>query len=403
MGLAAWINGTKCADCGMKIQGPKFPRVVFGSQMWVCGRCQERLKTDQKLERDAAEQHRQQEEDAAVRGRSDADIAEVLMRSALRQYGAFAKEVSNATGGEIALNAMSAFMFVLFAESSVFRKLSNLQIDEARVERIHELFVRYALARFIHITVRNVPHAVETVPIDRAALLTDLVAGYRQVAEVHRKNTVVLLDVIGKDPTRIIEAMIGFGVRQFFIPESRFAELLLSDKEKFRRLLLCVVQILTRAATLKAPTPQELAVIATPINRRIEVGLPDSWLLRQTEPWILYYDPCTPQYNLLITVRAMVSDRSPIDVVRKTLLINSPDTEPEMLTPTRASAHYRITGQEQGEAKDDYHWILVDNQTTQLHYALFTLSTLVGRADSNVTANLVQSLHPRIRQAQFLM
>ena len=99
MGLADWFGGTKCADCGSKIQGPKFPRVIFGSEVWVCGPCQNRLKTDQKNERDAREQRRQQESDVAIRGRSDADIAEVLARSALRQYRAFAKEVSDVTRG----------------------------------------------------------------------------------------------------------------------------------------------------------------------------------------------------------------------------------------------------------------------------------------------------------------
>ena len=100
---------------------------------------------------------------------------------------------------------------------------------------------------------------------------------------------------------------------------------------------------------------------------------------------------------------SVVSDKTPIDVVQKTLLMSAPDTEPELLSPNRATAHYRITGQEQGEAKDDYHWILVDGQTTQLRWALFTLSTLLGRADSKVTTNLVQTLHPKIQQARFLM
>jgi ribosome-binding protein aMBF1 (putative translation factor) len=75
MGLADWITGIKCVECGLKIQGANFSRVGFGSEMWVCSACEEKRKTERKIERDAAEQQREREEDAAFGGRSDADIA----------------------------------------------------------------------------------------------------------------------------------------------------------------------------------------------------------------------------------------------------------------------------------------------------------------------------------------
>src|SRR6187399_988812 len=151
MGLADWITGTKCADCGLKIQGPKFSRVIFGSEMWVCGSCEEKRKTERKNERDAAEQRRNQDAGAAFRGRSDADIAEVMARSTLREYAAFVKEVSDITGGDIQANPIPAFMFVLFTQATiVLRGISNSQFDGERVARIHDLLVRYALAQIIH-------------------------------------------------------------------------------------------------------------------------------------------------------------------------------------------------------------------------------------------------------------
>jgi len=372
--------------------------------MWVCGSCEEKRKTDRKNELDASAQARNQAAGAAFRERSVTDIAEVLARSTLRQYAAFVKTVSEITGGDIQVSMVPAFMFVLFAQSRIVLKgIFSSQLDGERVERIHDLLVRYSLAQLIHVTVRNSPPGVVTEPIDRVAMLSKITATYGRAAEALQQNTMILLKTLTQDPAKLVEAMIGFGVRQFFVPEVKFAELLISDKEKFASLLQCVLQILTSATSLQETTKLSIEAIATPVNRSIAVELPDSWLLRQTDPWFIYYDPSTPQYNLQITVQAVASDKSPLDVVRKTLTFNALDIEPEMLSPIRATAHYRIEGQEKGEAKDDYHWVVVEQHATQLRYALFTLSTLVGRADSNVTTDLVQSLHPRIQQAQFLM
>ena len=82
--------------------------------------------------------------------------------------------------------------------------------------------------------------------------------------------------------------------------------------------------------------------------------------------------------------------------------MNAPDTEPVELGPSRAIAQYRITSVEKGEAKDDRHWILADKQAERMHYALFTLSVLAGRADSIVTEALVETMSSRIQHAQFL-
>jgi hypothetical protein len=402
MGLSDWIGGTKCSECGSKIQGPKFSRVTFGTTVWVCAACEEKRKAEQKKEHEAAALRGQMEQTAAIRERSDADIALVLAKNAMKGYAAFEKEVLQAAGGEIALNPIPTFMYVLAAASYVFRASIDPPFENVRIEHIEETLARYALAGFIHIMVRNPPPGDGSKPIDRAKLLAELVVQYLQVSESHRHNIAITVKAGDKDPKAVLAHLGGMGANFLFSQPEKFAEYLQSDKEKFRLLNQCILHILMRAFNLQASIRLELAGNTMQVNRQIAVELPDSWLLRQTDPWLLYCDPCTPQYNLAISVRAVSSADSAVEVVRRGLLTTAPDVDPVPLGPSRAMAQYRIAGVEHGEAKDDHHWILAEKQASQLHWALFTLSVLPGRADSHATDALVAMLTPRIQESRFL-
>jgi hypothetical protein len=402
MGLADWIGGAKCSECGLKIQGPKFSRMTFGTTVWVCVACEEKLKAEQKKDLESAALRAQIQQAAAIRERSNADIALVLARNAMNGYGAFAKEVRQTTDGEISLNPFPAFMYVLAAASYVFRASIDPPFESVRIERLEETLARYALAGFIHITIRNPPTGAGTQAMDRAALLAQSVAQYLQVSEVHRGNIAIAVKAGNNDLKAVLAHLGGLGANILFSQPEKFAEYLLSDKEKYRLLNLCILHILTRTFNLQAPMLLQLAANTTRVNREIAVELPDSWLLRQIDPWFLYCDPGTPQYNLAISVHAVSSGDSAVEVVRKGLLTTAPDGDPVPLGPSRAMAHYRIAGVELGEAKDDHHWILAEKQDSRVRWALFTLSVLPGRADSIATDALVAMLAPRIQESRFL-
>jgi hypothetical protein len=114
------------------------------------------------------------------------------------------KEVRQATGGEISLNPIPAFMYVLAAASYVFRASFDPPFESVRIERLEETLARYALAGFVHITIRNPPPGAGAPAMDRAALVAQLVTQYLQVSEDHRGNIAIVLKSGDKNPQAII-------------------------------------------------------------------------------------------------------------------------------------------------------------------------------------------------------
>lgn len=69
---------------------------------------------------------------------------------------------------------------------------------------------------------------------------------------------------------------------------------------------------------------------------------------------------------------------------------------------SRAIGAYRVKGLEMGAAKDDYYWLLVDNDGARTRYAVCSLSVLASRADGKATDALAARLEEDIRRARFL-
>lgn len=159
MGFSEWFTGTKCAECGRKIEGARFDRTVMGTKVWVCFACNEKAKEERRLDTESniagavergqenatAEQKRDAEIAAAIQPRSDADIAEAMSKILLGKYAAFTKAVHDTVGGA-GLNHEAAFMYFLAVASYPVRRLLRLQLDNARLDRIEETAGRYALS-----------------------------------------------------------------------------------------------------------------------------------------------------------------------------------------------------------------------------------------------------------------
>jgi hypothetical protein len=401
MGVTDWFSGVKCADCGKKIEGPRVSRVILATQCWVCNACEEKFQAKQKSARVAEEQRRQQESAAAVLQRSDEDIAEALQRIVLNEYLSFARQAAQVADGAFELNHIDTFGFVLTAVRWAVPADSPLRLNRDRMANIEAILVRYAFAGFIRATIRNPQPSVAVEPFDRAAMLVELDARYRNAAEAYGTYLRGILKTTDEKDTITYFTMLGTKV--FFKPPEKVVDLLLSDKEKFTRLLQCISGIFRIPTKFAARFELELAALNTRGNVQIAIDLPSSWLLRQTDPWLLYRDPCTPQYNLLITVNVPASSESPVAVLNRVLLMNAPDAAPPVeLGANRAMAQYRIAGIEAGQAKDDRHWLLAEREAGRSRYALFTLSVLSGCADSSATDALVDTLSQRIQQARFL-
>ena len=93
---------------------------------------------------------------------------------------------------------------------------------------------------------------------------------------------------------------------------------------------------------------------------------------------------------------------SPEQVLKSILSANSMASSPEYrsLGTSRALAQYR-TSMPGSERKDDYHWLLLAVESDVMRVALFTLSVLADKANSQSTAALAESLRERIAAAEF--
>jgi hypothetical protein len=117
-----------------------------------------------------------------------------------------------------------------------------------------------------------------------------------------------------------------------------------------------------------------------------------------------YYDPSKPQYALMVSTGLPLSrTETPEALLRRILSTVSPAVVPVSLGPERAIAHYRTSIPENGQPKDDHHWLLAESKGGgSTRHALFTLSVLAVRADVCTTEALVESFGERIQQARFL-
>jgi hypothetical protein len=376
----------------------------MGTKVWVCFACNEKLKEERRQESVDAEQKRAAQAAAAIQQRSDADIAEAMSTIFLREYTAFTKRVHDA-GGNTGFNHEAAFMYFLAVSSDACRRFLSLQLDGARLDRIQETAGRYALAGFIHGMVRNTAEAVGDEPI-RQKLLSTLVERYRKVSGIHELN----LEHFLKKGAEKIEKM----AMAYFLPLTLewfgkdFAD---APVERKTRLTQCAGNALFQAMGVATFLLPQLATLGTPVNRDIEFHLPESWILREERPSVIggtssfkYYDPSTPQYNLWVSTGDPDSrPETPEALLRRILPTVSPAAVPVSLGPERAIAHYRTSNPENGQPKDDHHWLLAESKGGgSPRHALFTLSVLAARADVCTTEALAESFGERIQQARFL-
>ena len=200
----------------------------------------------------------------------------------------------------------------------------------------------------------------------------------------------------------------------YFLPlclewfNKKFAE---ASVEAKTRMTQCAGNAFIEAMSVAAFLQPQLATLGSPVNRDIEFQLPESWILREERPSTIvgkstfrYYDPSTPQYVLLVSTGAPLSrPETPEALLRRILPTVAPEAVPVSLGPERAIAHYRTSIPENGQAKDDHHWLLAESKGGgSTRHAFFTLSVLVARADACTTEALAQSLGERIQQARFL-
>jgi len=419
MGFSDWLTGTKCAECGQKIQGARFARTVMGTSVWVCLACNEKQKEERRLESERnialAAKHRQESADAqqkraaeaaaAIQQRSDADIAEAMSTIFLREYEAFAQKAHDA-GGKAAFNHQAAFMYFVAISSYACRLFLGLQFDSARLDRIQETAGRYALAGFIHARVRNTTEAVGDEPI-RQKLLSTLVDSYREVSRVHQQNVKHFFE---KCDVKNEKMMFDYSsVLCFNWFGKDFVD---ASTEGKTRMVQCAGLAFIQAMSAGRFLQHQLETLKSSINRDIDFQNPESWCLREEspspiagQPSFRYYDPATPQYALLVSVGAPLSrPETPEALLRRILPAVAPDAVPVSLGPERAFAHYRTSIPENGQPKDDHHWVLADSRGgSGTRHALFTLSVLAVRADRCTTEALVASLEERIQQTRFLV
>jgi hypothetical protein len=375
----------------------------MGTKVWVCFACNEKLKEERRQESADAEEKRAAQAAAAIQQRSDADIAEAMSTIFLREYTAFTKGVHDA-GGNIGFNH-AAFMYFLAVSSYACRRFLSLQLDGARLDRIQETAGRYALAGMIHATLRNTAEAVGNEPI-RQKLLSTLVERYRKISGVHQQNLEHFLKKSEeKNEGMMLAYLLPLSLEWF---GKDFADAPVEGKTRMTQFAgNAFIQAMSVASFLQ---PQ-LATLGSPVNRDIEFRLPESWILREERPLVIrgkssfrYYDPSTPQYNLWVSTGVPDSrPETPEALLRRILPTVSQAAVPVSLGPERAIAHYRTSISENGQPKDDHHWLLAESKGGgSPRHALFTLSVLAARADVCTTQALAESFGERIQQARFL-
>jgi hypothetical protein len=409
MGISDWVGGTKCSECGQRIQGQKISRTVMGTSVWICGICDQRHKEE--LQRDlqksraeegerkkrlAADQERRLLEAAtAIQQRSDAEIAEAMSRVVLLQFGTFHNEL-RAAGQTINVHQTQAFFFILAASAYPFRGFLRQRIGVMRFDRIEALASRYALAGLIRWRFRS-ENPPDSLTFERQQLLERLIKEYRETSVVHLQNISKLLKTAGEEAIPVFFMSL---CRTWF--EKDFLDSLVNQKDKGLRLIQFAGQVFHRAMSAGGLLESQLAQLASHVNTDIEFGLPGSWHLRRRDPYT-YYDAGTPQYELAVTVgKPQSRSQTVIEFVHKIIPTVAPGAEPVSLSPLRASFHYRTTFPIEGQPKDDHHWILAEKRGNAIHHALFTLSVQAAHADRGATDVLVAFLDEKIQQARFL-
>jgi len=411
LGFSDWLGGTKCAECGQKIQGPRVARTVMGASVWVCGACDEKQKEQRRLdtERSAAESAERRQENeaerqkrvaeaaAAIGQRSDVDIAAAMSTITLREYDGFFKEVQPLCGNA-EFNHHAAFLYFLSIATYAFRKSLGVQLDSARLDRIDETAARYALAGFIHGMFRKIPGFVQTEPI-REKLLSKVTENYGKVCEVHRKNVERLWELQAEKNEKGVFAYFLRPAVEWF--GQSFAD---APVEVKTRMSQAVGKALFKALAVGDSLQQQLATLGSFVNREIDFPAPESWILRHERPFT-YYDPASPQYRLLVSPGVPVAgSEAPEALVRRILVAVAPEAVCVPLGSDRAIAHYKTAVAENGQPKEDHHWVFAESREGGgVLQALFTLSVVEDRADSSTTEALVVSLGERIQQARFLV
>jgi len=161
---------------------------------------------------------------------------------------------------------------------------------------------------------------------------------------------------------------------------------------------------LFKALAVGNSLPEQLATLGSFVNREIDFPAPESWILRHERPFT-YYDPASPQYRLLVSPGVPVAgSEAPEALVRRILVAVAPEAVCVPLGSDRAIAHYKTAVAENGQPKEDHHWVFAESREGGgVLQALFTLSVVEDRADSSTTEALVVSLGERIQQARFLV
>jgi hypothetical protein len=347
----------------------------MGTNVWVCFACNEKLKEERWFDTERlagaaeggqesadAEQKRAAQAAAAIQQRSDADIAEATSTTVLREYTAFAKRAHDAAGGNTGFNHEAAFMYFLAVSLYSCRRFLSLELDSARLDRIQETAGRYALAGFIHGMVRNTAEAVGDEPI-RQKLLSTMVERYRTMSGVHQQNLEHLLKSEEKTGSSSVPDTAGSwpvsGSMTSWKEKMMFAYLLPLPLEWFgkdfadasvegkTRMTQCAGNALFQGMGVAPFLQPQLATLGSPVNRDIELRLPESWILREERPSAIggkssfrYYDPSTPQYALMVSAGAPLSrTEAPEALLRRILPTVSPAAVPVSLGPERAIAH----------------------------------------------------------------
>jgi len=220
---------------------------------------------------------------------------------------------------------------------------------------------------------------------------------FRTDAETHKENFARLEE----KPELLNQYLVQMAAGTFF-PKDYFLELRNSNKEQLGRMTSCVNDALHRIFLSVPLVGIQAARLTSPPNTRLAIDLPDTWYLRQQDPY-LYYDPTTPQYNLIVSVYPPEpADVSPVEFVGKILRKTGNLAVPEGIGLTRALARWRSAEPEAGKAKDDYHWLLAHRQPNGYRLVLFTLSVDAIRADKSATEELAELVSDRVARVRFL-
>lgn len=138
----------------------------------------------------------------------------------------------------------------------------------------------------------------------------------------------------------------------------------------------------------------------------ITLALPSGWRLARAS-LSAYCDPQAPQYNLLLSCERLPLEwlhaGSLADHARRLCAANPLAREVRLDEPEgpRLLARYRSVGVEQGQRKDDRHWLVLEQNDSALMVALLTLSVLADQADPEETERQARALGDEISRLTF--